>query len=460
MASGRELVTEPMANKPLLITNATLVTWGDENRILPGHALRVVDDRIGGLGPDAEMRARYPEDKTLDAGAQLLMPGNICAHTHFYGAFARGMAIPGDSPKDFPDILERLWWKLDKALSVEDVRASAEIFMVDAIRNGTTTLIDHHASPNAIAGSLDAIADVVETAGLRACLCYEVSDRDGPDKLKAGIDENVRFIRKVRSERPARLAATFGLHASLSLSDASLEACRAALPEGGGFHIHVAEHESDEYDSLKRSGTRVVDRLQRHGILGPRSIAAHCVHADAREAEILAETGTWVTHQPRSNMNNAVGAADIEGLTRLGIKVCLGTDGFSHAMWDEWKAAYFLHKAAHRDPRRANGSLITEMGVTNNAALAGMFFPNARLGALEAGAHADLILVDYHAPTPLSAGNLPWHILFGFGAQMVTMTMCAGRILMQDRRIVDLDEKEIAARARELAVKAWARYRA
>lgn len=453
-----------MSTKPLLITNATLVTWGDDPRVLPGHALRVVDDRIGALGPEAELRARFPDDETLDAAGQLLMPGNICAHTHFYGAFARGMAIPGDPPKDFPDILERLWWKLDKALTADDVRASAEIFMVDAIRNGTTTLIDHHASPNAIEGSLDAIADVVDKAGLRACLCYEVSDRDGPDRLKAGIAENARFISRLRAERGpgrgARLAATFGLHASLSLSDASLDACRAALPEGGGFHIHVAEHEADEYDSLKRSGTRVVDRLQRHGILGPRSIAAHCVHADAREAEILAETGTWVTHQARSNMNNAVGAADIEGLTRLGIKVCLGTDGFSHAMWDEWKAAYFLHKAAHRDPRRASGSLIAEMGVTNNAALAGMFFPNARLGALEAGAYADLILVDYHSPTPLSAGNLPWHILFGFGAQMVTMTMCAGRILMQDRRLIDLDEKAIAARARELAVKTWARYQA
>ena len=184
------------------------------------------------------------------------------------------------------------------------------------------------------------------------------------------------------------------------------------------------------------------------------------MHVDAREAELLRDSGTWVTHQPRSNMNNAVGTADIEGLARLGIKVCLGTDGFSHAMWDEWKAAYLAHKAYHRDPRRANGGFITEMGVTNNAALANVFFPDAALGALAVCAYADLILVDYHPPTPLSAGNLPWHILFGFGAQMVTMTMCGGRVLMKDRQLIGLDEAAIAARARELATAAWKRYQA
>lgn len=448
--------------RPMLITNATLVTWGAEPRILEHHAVRIEAGRIAEIGPSAELAKRHPGGEALDAGGQLLMPGNICAHTHFYGAFARGMAIPGDPPKDFPDILERLWWKLDKALTLDDTRASAEVFMVDAIRNGTTTLIDHHASPNAIEGSLDVIAEAVDAAGLRACLCYEVSDRDGPDKMKAGIAENVRFIQRIAGERAAggegRLAATFGLHASLSLSDTSLDACRAALPNGSGFHIHVAEHEADEYDSVKRSGLRAVDRLHRHGILGPRSIAAHCVHVDAGEAALLRDTGTWVTHQPRSNMNNAVGAAGIEGLARMGVRVCLGTDGFSHAMWDEWKAAYFLHKAAHRDPRRANGGLVAEMGAANNAALAKVFFPAAPLGEISPGAHADLILVDYHPPTPLSAGNLPWHILFGFGAQMVTMTMCAGRILMKDRQLTSLDEAAIAARARGLAARAWARY--
>jgi len=337
------------------------------------------------------------------------------------------------------------------------VRYSALVCLVDAVKHGTTTLIDHHASPNAIDGSLDVIAEAVLQSGLRACLCYEVTDRDGPERTKAGIAENVRFIYKARRDKNPYLAATFGLHASLTLSDKTLEACRVEAPGETGFHIHVAEHEADEYDSLKKSGTRVVDRLEKFGILSPRTITAHCIHIDHREAERLRETGTWVTHQPRSNMNNAVGAADVEGLLRLGVKVCLGNDGFSNAMWEEWKTAYLLHKVAHRDPRRAGGYTIAEMAVTNNAALANVFFPQAPLGVLAPGAFADLIFVDYHPTTPLTAGNLPWHILFGFESSMVTTTICGGKVLMKDRQLLFLDEAEITAKSRELAKKVWER---
>jgi putative selenium metabolism protein SsnA len=386
-------------------------------------------------------------------------PGNICAHTHFYGAFARGMAAPGDPPKDFPEILERLWWKLDKALTPDDVHYSALVCLIDAVKHGTTTLIDHHASPNAIEGSLDVVAGAVEEAGLRACLCYEVTDRDGPERARAGIEENLRFIKSRISNPSSQIAASFGLHASLTLSDATLEACRDANDSPNhGFHIHAAESEADQYDSLKKSGLRVIDRLRKFGVLGPRSIVAHAVHIDQRETESLRETGTWVTHQPRSNMNNAVGAADVEGLLRTGVKVCLGNDGFSNSMWDEWKAAYLYHKAARRDPRRMSGATVAEMAVTNNAALAGMFFPQAPIGELTPGAFADIIFIDYHPTTPMTAGNLPWHILFGFENSMVTTTICAGKVLMKDRRLLFLDEAEITARSRELANSLWTRF--
>jgi len=443
----------------MLITNAALITWETDNRILPDHALYLNGDRIADMGPTAELRARYPDAPTLDARGQLVMPGNICAHTHFYGAFARGMAIPGDPPKDFPEILERLWWKLDKALTLDDVRYSALVCLVDAVKHGTTTLIDHHASPNAIDGSLDVVADAVTQAGLRTCLCYEVTDRDGLERMRAGIAENVRFIKSQISkpQNPnSQIAATFGLHASLTLSDKTLEACRQE--HDGGFHIHVAEHEADEYDSLKKSGTRVVDRLNKLGILGDKTIAAHCVHIDYGEAELLRETGTWVTHQPRSNMNNAVGAAEVDAMLRAGIKVCLGNDGFSNAMWEEWKAAYLLHKVTSRDPRRAGGYNVAQMAIQNNVALANVFFPNSKLGVIEPGAAADLIFVDYHPTTPLTAGNLPWHIIFGFESSMVTTTICNGKVLMKDRQLLFLDEAEITTRSRELAGRMWERY--
>ncbi len=449
-----------MGEDALLITHAHLVTWGEANELLDDQAIFIEAGRIGELGRTRQMIERHPESARLDARGQLAMPGNICAHTHFYGAFARGMAIPGRAPREFPEILGKLWWPLDRSLTREDVRYSALVCLVDAIRHGTTTLFDHHASPNAIDGSLDVIADAVEEAGLRAVLCYEVTDRDGTEKSRAGIAENLRFLERCGQEHLAggRVAAMFGLHASLSLEEETLEACRERAPQDAGFHIHVAEHASDQDDSLARTGLRVVSRLSRHGILGPRTIAAHAVHVDAGEIDILRQTQTWVTHQPRSNMNNGVGVAAVEDMLQAGVRVGLGNDGFSNAMWEEWRAAYLVPKAWHRDPRRMPGDLVVRMAVRNNAALAGLFFPEAPIGVLAPGAQADLILVDYHPTTPLDAGNLPWHILFGFQESMITTTIVAGKVLMRDRKLLTVDEEAITARSRELAAEVWRRY--
>lgn len=446
----------------MLITNGTLITWEEPNRILENQAIYISNDRIQEIGLQKELLRKYPQEKRLDADSQYIMPGNICAHTHFYGAFARGMAIPGRAPADFPEILSELWWPLDKSLTLEDVEASAQVMLIDAIKHGTTTMVDHHASPNAIDGSLDVIAEAVEESGLRAVLCYEVTDRDGEAKAGAGINENLRFIRRCQQEVIAegRVGATFGLHASLTLSERTLENCRQAVPEGVGFHLHVAEHEVDEYDSLSKSGMRVVDRLNHHDILGPDTIVAHAVHVDSAEIALLSESGTWVSHQPRSNMNNGVGAAEVESMMRAGVKVCMGTDGFAHAMWSEWKTAYLLQKVWHHDPRRLSATGVARMGVYNNSGLVGKFFGEGTVGKLVPGAFADLIFVDYHPFTPLTEANLPWHIIFGFDESMVTTTMVAGKLLMKERQLQNLDENEISAKARDLATNVWKRYEA
>jgi cytosine/adenosine deaminase-related metal-dependent hydrolase len=286
-----------------------------------------------------------------------------------------------------------------------------------------------------------------------------VSDRNGNPGAQAGISENVRFLHSLGERECPLLAGSFGLHASLSLSDETLADCVAAVADlNTGFHIHVAEHEADEYDSLQKYGKRVVNRLTDAGILGPKSIVAHGVHVDPAEMLLLRDTSTWVTHQPRSNMNNGVGAADVEGMLRLGIPVCLGNDGFSNNMWAEWKAAYLLHKVVHRDPRRADGLDVANMAIRNNAALAAVFWPGLQLGRLVSGAAADMIFVDYHATTPLTPDNLPWHIIFGFESSMVTTTIVAGQVLMRDRELLTLDEAEITARSRELAAGVWTRF--
>ncbi|MCY4525046.1 MAG: amidohydrolase family protein, partial [Anaerolineaceae bacterium] len=328
----------------MLIDNATLVTWGSDLRLLQDHALLLQDGRIAAMGPSPALRRRYPDAPVMDADGQLVMPGNICAHTHFYGALARGMAIPGPAPADFPQILQRLWWPLDRALDADTIRLSALVSLVDAIKHGTTTLIDHHASSSCIEGSLDVIADAVAQAGLRAVLCYEVTDRDGPERAAAGIAENLRFLQAAGGRE--RVAATFGLHASLTLGDETLRRCADQLPQGVGVHVPVAEHEADQLDSLQRSGLRVVPRLDRFGLWRPGSIAAHCVHTDAAERELLQERGVWISHRPRSNMNNGVGAAALDDMLAAGMPVCLGNDGMGNNMWAEWKAAYLLHKVA------------------------------------------------------------------------------------------------------------------
>jgi len=443
----------------MLIADARVVTYGRPNAIVDLGAVRIEGARITDVGSSAQLRAAYPDDEIVSAGGQLVMPGNICAHTHFYGAFARGLAIPGKTPRDFPEILDKLWWHLDKALTLEDVRSSALVCLVDAIKHGTTTLVDHHASPNAIDGSLDAIAEAVDVAGVRANLCYEVTDRDGVARARAGIEENLRFAQALKMGNRPLLTASFGLHASMTLSDETLGACVAAAGRVGcGLHAHAAEGVADQEDSLRRSGKRVIERFADAGILGPMSILAHCVHVDAWELELLRDSGTWVTHQPRSNMNNAVGAAPVETMLRGGIRLGLGNDGFSNDMWAEWKAAYLMQKLWHGDPRRMDGNKVLEMAAYNNAALATTFWPETSIGELSPGAEADLILVDYHPFTALTADNLPWHILFGFDAGMVTGTMVAGRWLMRDRKLLTLDEEAIVRRARECSAAVWQRY--
>lgn len=445
----------------MLIINGKLITWGLENQVMPeGQAVYIKDGLIRRIGDQEELIEAYPDEDRVDAEGQFVMPGNICAHTHFYGAFSRGLAIPGDAPSTFTEILKKLWWNLDKALDEEGVRYSALVCLVDAIRHGTTTLIDHHASPNAIEGSLDIIAETVTTAGVRASLCYEVTDRDGPDRAEQGLQENLRFIKRIqqRKQGDSNLRAHFGLHASLTLSKETLERAVELCPEEIGFHIHTAEGVADEVDSLDKSGKRVIFRLDSLGILRPQTILAHGVHFDEREIERLALRRSWLTHQPRSNMNNAVGVAPIEDMLAAGVRVGMGNDGFSNTMWQEWKEAYLLQKMAHGDPRKMGGYTVTQIAVNNNSDLATELFDGIRVGYLQKGAAADLIFVDYHPFTPLTAGNLPWHILFGFQESMVTATIVAGRLLMVHREIQTLDENEIAAKAMEISKKTWQRF--
>jgi len=441
----------------MLITHGLVATFGATPQMIADGAVHYTTGRIDAVGATADLARQFPADETLDARGQLVMPGNICSHTHFYGAFARGMALRGEPPKNFVEILEKLWWRLDRALLMEDIRYSALVCLVDAIRHGTTTLIDHHASPNEIDGSLDTIAGAAIAAGVRVACAYEVTDRNGDDGAAAGIAENARFLKAQQQSPHPLIGASFGLHASFTLSDKTLDRCVGAARDlKSGFHVHVAEDKADQADCLNKHNRKVVERFDDARVLGPQTIAAHCVQIDAYEIDILRETRTKVTHQPRSNMNNAVGMQATAQLLKRGICVGLGNDGFSNDMFMEMKAAYLAHKQAAGDPRVMGADDVLRLAFANNAQIAGLFWRDP-LATLAPGAAADIILLDYAPITPLDAGNLPWHLIFGAGGSHVTTTICNGKALMKDRALLTLDEAEIAAKAREHAAQVWKR---
>ncbi|HZY42795.1 MAG TPA: putative aminohydrolase SsnA [Anaerolineae bacterium] len=442
----------------MLITHGRIATFGKHPQVIDDGAIYVEGDQIVEVGATPDLIARYRDAEKIDAKGQLVLPGSICAHTHFYGAFARGMSIPGAPAKNFMEILEKLWWRLDRALDADSIRLSALVCLIDAIRNGTTTLIDHHASPNLIDGSLDICADAILQSGLRVCECYEVTDRNGPEGAKAGIAENVRFAKSLAARQSPLLAAAFGLHASFTVGLETLDRCVAeAHALGLGFHIHVAEDAADEVHAERTYGVRVGEHLRAANVLGEKTLSAHCVHVNDAEIDLLAKTKTKVSHQPRSNMNNAVGTARVQSMLDAGVTVGLGNDGMSNNMYSEMKAAYFVHKAAAHDPRAMSGDTVTRLAYENNAQIASLFWPRP-VGELISGAYADIVFLDYFPYTPLTAGNLPWQIIFGVDGSHVTTTIVGGKVLMRDRVLLTLDEERIAAQACAIAPQVWQRF--
>lgn len=434
------------------------MTLGSQNRSLLQGAVFVRDGLIAEVGTTEELLAAHPGAPAEDLGGRLLLPGFINAHTHLYGAFARGMALKSEAPSNFLEILERLWWRLDKALTREDVYYSAMVGMMDSLKAGTTTLIDHHASPFACEGSLEAIAVAARTLGIRVSTCYEVSDRDGPDRMAQGIAENVRFLRAAKAAGDPLVAAAFGLHASLTLSDGTLDRCvEAGAAEGAVFHIHVAEDKADVVDSRRKSGLPVLARLEAAGLLAQPTIAAHCVHLEPEEQDLLTERNVLVIHNPESNMNNAVGRADVSAMLARGVTVALGTDGFTPDMRLELRAAPLLQKSATGDPRALSYDDMYRMLFVNNATVASRFFP-APLGVIASGAAADLVALEYWTPTPLSEENFLGHALFGLAGARVDKVWVGGRKVVEGGHLTGVEERAVAARARELAGRLWERW--
>ncbi len=442
----------------LLITHGRLFTLGENNRYIPDGAVAVEDGKIAEIGTASKLVSKYPKAKRIDARDKLILPGFICAHHHFYSALARGMSVPGKPPRNFLEILKKLWWKLDAALDAKTVYYSSLVSAVDCLKHGVTTVIDHHESQNFQLGSLDEIERAVHETGLRANLCLGVSDRYG--RSKEGIKENARFLQKLNSSHiphPASLvSASVGLHASFTVKDSTVEDCVAlARRYQAGVHTHCAEDISDQRDAMKKHRKTVVERLYKLGALGRKSILVHCVHTKDKELDIIRATGTSVVHNPESNMNNAVGASDILNMMRKGIRVGLGTDGMSSEMTAQARTAYLLQRHVHCDPRVAFAES-ANMLIQNNSRIVSALF-NQRIGVLEPGAAADIITVDYNPPTPISENNFMGHLMFGLPYARVDTVIVDGKVRLKGGQCPGLNENEILSKSREHAKRLWSR---
>lgn len=439
-----------------IIGNGRLITQNKENPFIENGALVIEDGKIIDYGTTSDILSKYKNSEYLDANQKVIMPGLINTHGHIYSAFARGMNLDGPTSKGFLDILNNLWWRLDRKLTLEDVKYSAYTTLMDSLKFGVTTFFDHHASPNAVTNSLFTIGKVAEELGIRTSLCYEVSDRDGEEILNKGIKENVDYIKYCIEKKDNMKSAMFGMHASFTLSDESLSKCvREAENLNCGYHIHVAEGLADEDECIEKHGIRVVERLNKFNILGEKTIAVHCVHADKNEQELIAKTNTSVVHNPESNMGNAVGVSPALDLIKKGVIVGLGTDGYTQDMFESMKVANIIHKHNLKDPSVAWGE-VPQMLFENNKKIAERHF-EGKFGIIEKGANADVIIVDYNPLTPMNESNYNSHILFGIMGKSVDTTIVNGKALVKNGKLINVDEDKILDEARKLSQKLWNR---
>jgi putative selenium metabolism protein SsnA len=399
------------------------------------------------------LAAKHAGTERLSPGGYV-SPGLVCSHNHFYSALARGLMVDIAPSQDFAQQLRNLWWRLDRALDEDIVRASGLAGAADAAMVGVTSVIDHHASPEFIDGSLDVLREGFDTVGLRGVLCYETTDRNGREGALAGVRENERFARKVDTERQAGadplVDAAIGAHAPFTIGDETLAALAAACQATDrGLHIHVAEDKFDAVDSRHRFGRDICVRLDDAGLLGPRTILGHGLFLTPGEIELVNARDAFLAHNARSNMNNCVGYNDRIGLYRNAV---LGTDGIGSDMLEEATFAFFKHKDAG-GVRWMDAYL--EM-LQNGNRLLERYFPGRRFGRVDAGYEADLTFWDYDPPTPLESGNVAGHVAFGMSSRLVASTMIAGRFIVRNRQPL-FDARAIAARGRAETRRLWQR---
>ena len=440
----------------ILIGNGNVITRQEEGTFIPNGCVVIDGTTIKEIGATATLMNKYPNAEYIDAKGGVIMPGLVNMHNHIYSTFARGMSINGYNPHNFSDILTGLWFKLDRHILNETTLLSGRVAYLDSIKNGVTTMFDHHASYGEIPGSLFELSKAADEMGIRTCLCYEISDRNGEDLMKQAVQENLDFIKATKQRTDDMQHAMVGMHAPFTLSDKTLDYVTGLTPSDVGYHIHVGEGMEDVYDSLSKYNKPLMNRLFDFGILKEKTITAHCINIGPREMELVRDTNTMIVTNPQSNMGNAVGCPPaLRFMNEYNILAGLGTDGFTNDLTESLKFGNLIHKHHLADPN-AGGTEIPKMMFENNPKMANRYF-TTKLGVLEPGAAADVIVLDYKASTPMDESNFGAHVLFGMNGKNVTDTVIAGKIKMRNRDVIGVDEEKIFADAQQEAQKLWNR---
>ncbi len=395
--------------------------------------------QVGGAMPESLPR--------VDVGGCIVTPAFTVAHTHLYMSLTCGMPPPPKPPRTLTDTLQWIWWALDKALDDDLVHTSALVGAAMAAKAGAACIIDLHSSPRAIDGSLNRIEAALDEVGLRGVLGYETSDRDGRGRRDGGLSENRRFLEKVRTGA-TKHRALVGAHAMMTLNDDTLDALRElADAQGAGIHMHVAEDLTDALDAERIRKAPLATRLERLGIARKGSVVAHGVQLDTKLAESMMRAGVFLVTNPRSNMDHGVGLC---GLT--GARVALGTDGGDHDVLAEARAYYLRHSEAHDDLARETGARVAA-----GQELSALLFGDGTPPRIIAGARADLTVLDYAPMTPMTPSNVIEHFARGWTSGHVRDTMVGGSFVLRNRKLVNVDERELVLRGRAAAGRLWER---
>jgi 5-methylthioadenosine/S-adenosylhomocysteine deaminase len=440
------------ATANLALENGLIVTMDKQRRIIERGTIFVENDKIVRIEKAGKSKIREKAEKVIDAQGMIMMPGLICAHTHLYGELLRGASLNIEPPTNFTQILQRVWWPMDETMTSREAYTSSLIGCLEFLKSGTTCFADTFSGPNAIHQSLDHIARAVKQVGIRGILSYEATERHGAEEGEKGVEENIRFIEKVKRERENKIGGMFSIHASFTVSDQLMKdvdelADKYKVP----ITIHASEGLVDLHHNLEKYGKRTIERLNHVGLLGPNSVLAHCVQVNDDEIELVKRTGAKVAHNPMSNMLNAVGVAPIVRMLEKNIPVGLGNDGYVFDGFENIRTTFLIHKVHHLDPRVMDMQAVLEMATIRGAELYGL---ENEIGSLEVGKKADIVMIKPDIiPTPLTQRSVSGHIVNAICGKDVHTVIVDGQIVMENRKILTTDETAAIKVSQEAAEK-------